>query len=1052
MEYREMTDVEAFAAKIIRSYYCDANVELLISTFDENVVWLGAGEKQKAKGREAVASCFREGSKELMPCVMSDEHYESGELGEGHCWCQGDSMVRLVSEKRTYLEAHQRVTFLFRREGESFKTLHIHHSLSYPEVSDDELFPVKAARKAYEELEEAIVRKDRQIELMLSQLAGGMQICRTDSDFSIKWVSRSLCRLLGYGEREEFFEQLRDGKRGIICEEDYEENWQRITEKLLAGESYYTEYRVRRKDKSLLWVADFGRLIEEEIGGEKAVYSFIADITERKHKEMQILKAKEDVEHQARFLTQLYNTVPCGIIQFTTDESHAVVSLNRTVWQFHGFSSEQEYREHVHSPLQMVFEKDKEYVHKVIDTLKLGGEPVSYSRETKKRNGVLAWISVIMERIVNAEGMEVIQAVFTDTTKMKLLQMAQEKQRMIENRSLRAAICTAYPLIMSVNLTQNTYRCFIEEQKLYFAKRQGFYGELIEDSAKGVYFSYREEFLEKLARENVMKQFQAGEREVYIEIQLTGEDGKYHWVSVQLIYVDDPFGEDILAIELVKVLDSQRTEKAKQEQILRDALAAARQANSAKSDFLSRMSHDIRTPMNAVIGMTAIGRMHTDNPVRVKDCFDKIDVSSQYLLALLNDILDMSRIESGKMNIASSSFSLTGLTEELHSIICPQAKERNIEFEITQGAELERFYTGDSLRLRQILMNLLSNAMKFTPAGGRVLMDIREEKRNESFALVVFRVEDTGIGMSAEFMKKIFRPFEQESEESARNNVGSGLGLAIIYNLVQLMNGSVEVKSDKGRGTVFTVTIPMGISGILRDALDQEYMRQADTGQTKQGMVQEIRQQGMVQETRQQGMVQETGQQGMVQVIRQQEMVRETGQQERVQETRLAEYEGKTVQTCRFGTADGCIQGMQEERGTDASENPGDKPVQGGKLLLVEDNELNLEIAKTLLEIQGMEVTAVCNGQEAVEAFRSSGIREYKAILMDIRMPVMDGLEATRAIRALSREDALTVPILAMTANAFDEDRRQAMEAGMTGYLIKPLNIQTLSKELMNLI
>ncbi len=231
----------------------------------------------------------------------------------------------------------------------------------------------------------------------------------------------------------------------------------------------------------------------------------------------------------------------------------------------------------------------------------------------------------------------------------------------------------------------------------------------------------------------------------------------------------------MLAIELVKVLDSQRAELARQEQLLRDALAAAKAANSAKSDFLSRMSHDIRTPMNAIIGMSTIGQMKLEDTPRVQDCFRKIDASSRYLLSLINDILDMSRIETGKMEINSRKFNFAELYEEISSIIYPQALEAMIEFEARQTEPMEHYYVGDALRIKQILMNLLSNALKFTPAGGKIVVNTQEEKRTNGYAYVRLTVEDNGIGMSEEFQDRIFQPFEQESAESARNNVGSGL-------------------------------------------------------------------------------------------------------------------------------------------------------------------------------------------------------------------------------------------------------------------------------------
>lgn len=213
------------------------------------------------------------------------------------------------------------------------------------------------------------------------------------------------------------------------------------------------------------------------------------------------------------------------------------------------------------------------------------------------------------------------------------------------------------------------------------------------------------------------------------------------------------------------------------------------------------MSHDIRTPMNAIVGMSTIGQLKLDDRRSVQDCFCKIDASSRYLLSLINDILDMSKIETGKMELAHEYFDFTELMDEVNQIIYPQAEERQIEYVIYHSEPLEQFYIGDPLRLKQILMNLLSNALKFTRAGGRIQIQIEEQKRTNGFSYLRFQVKDTGIGMSREFRSRLFMPFEQEAPETARNNIGSGLGLSIVYNLVQLMGGSIEVESEKEKGS-----------------------------------------------------------------------------------------------------------------------------------------------------------------------------------------------------------------------------------------------------------
>ena len=667
----------------------------------------------------------------------------------------------------------------------------------------------------------------------------------------------------------------------------------------------------------------------------------------------------QEYEHQAHFLESLYNTIPCGIIQFSTGKEHEVVAMNPMTWKFYGYASEEEYRKDIKSPLQLVEEEDYEWISSTIDALVLNGSNASYRRRCTKKNGDEAWINVVMGRIVNSNGQEVIQAVYTDITEQMRLQKEQEQEQILENRFLRTAIYTVYPLIMSINLTEDTYNCFVDTQNIFSMPQEGCFSEMIEGSVPGIHPSYREDFERNFRYSEILRRYAQGEQEIYMELKARGQDGGYHWTAVHMITVGNPFGEDALAIGLIKFLDEQRLEQARQEQLLRDALVSAKAANRAKSDFLSRMSHDIRTPMNAIIGMSTIGQFKAKDSRVVKDCFQKIDASSQYLLSLINDILDMAKIETDKMEIAHERFEFESFLNEVHQIIYPQTVEQGFSFKMRREGALESAYIGDSLRMKQILMNLLSNALKFTPGGGAIGLDIKEERRSSGFAHLQFVVWDTGIGISEEFMKKIFQPFEQEAPGKGRNNVGSGLGLSIVYNLVQLMGGNIQVKSEKNRGTVFTVSIPLQLVS-------------AD------------------------------------------------------EERNLA---GEEKRSRRI-----------------------DKNALGGqRILLAEDNVLNQEIAKTLLEMNGA-VEVAGDGEKAVECFAASEPGYFQAVLMDIRMPVMDGLEATSKIRLLEREDAKNVPIVAMTANAFEEDKRKAYACGMNGYLIKPLDAAVLIRELENLL
>lgn len=1083
-------EVEALASKILRKYFCDSDVEYLISTFAPDIVWLGGGDKMQAEGAEAVAAYFRGGADALVPCDMTDERYVTMPLGEDYYLCEGDSWLQPKSGTQLYFKMHQRVTFVFRRTPDGLKAVHIHNSVPYSEMQDDEMFPVRAAREAYEQLQKILVQRDNQIELMLSQLPGGMMICQPDQDFSTIWISEGLCRLLGYSDVDEYIEATGNCCRGFIVPEDYDRMLRKVDTSLSHGETYYSEYRAIRKDGSILWVADFGKRTPGLNGERSVINCFISDISERKTRDLEIEHANQEVQRQAKFLSQLYNTVPFGILQFTPGPDYQIVNINRMGWEFYGFHSEEDYLAHVQNPLQLVLDQERGKIQQMVDSLVLDGEPCTYTREGRRWDGTPVWMNVVMQRLINADGLEVFQAVFNDITEMRTLQIAQQEEQMIENKSLRAAICTAYPLILSVNLTKDRYRCFIEEQDTYvIARRQGSFDQLVADTLPQVYPSYREQFAATFSREAILRNFAQGARELYMEFQQQGVDGEYHWISVQLIYVDNPVDEDVLAIELIKSLDTQRAERARQEQLLRDALASAEAANSAKSDFLSRMSHDIRTPMNAIIGMSTIGQLKTDDPARVQDCFQKIDASSRYLLSLINDILDMSKIETGKMELSKSQFDLTELIGEINTIIFPQALAQKIRFDFHHKEPLDRYYRGDSLRIKQILMNLLSNALKFTPSGGAVTVSLEESHRTNGFSYLRFTVSDTGVGISKDFMRRLFKPFEQESAGTARNNVGSGLGLAIVYNLVQLMSGTIEVQSEQGEGTTFRFSIPLE-----QVEPDEARERQRKSTELLKGFQVLVVDDDPLVGDQAAGILNEIGatsvwvDSGLKAV----ELVRarlETNScfdvamidwrmpdMDGLETTRrvrelvgpetmiiiISAYDWSAIESdARAAGADYFISkplfrstiydtflqlGMEGARRQDVAvplRTPSPRPI-----LLVEDNQLNLEIAQSLLEMYGFQVDSAENGRIAVEKFAASLPNHYLAVLMDIRMPVMDGLQATQAIRALNRPDAASTSIIAMSANAFEEDRVQALQAGVSDYLVKPLDIHVLLQAL----
>ena len=506
-------------------------------------------------------------------------------------------------------------------------------------------------------------------------------------------------------------------------------------------------------------------------------------------------------------------------------------------------------------------------------------------------------------------------------------------------------------------------------------------------------------------------------------------------------------------------------------------------ANKAKSDFLSSMSHDIRTPMNAIIGMTEIGLKSVTDSERVEDCLKKIMLSSKHLLGLINDVLDMSKIESGKMTFHMNRMSLRETLDDIVNIIQPQVKARSQFFDIFIRNILSEEVYCDGVRINQVLLNLLSNALKFTQEGGRIDVHVYQEPsdQGEEYVRTHFEVEDNGIGMSQEFQKKIWDTFSRDSSEQVQKTTGTGLGMAIIKRIVELMGGTIELQSELGKGSSFHVILDFRKAESVEEWKLPEWnvLVVDDNEMLCHSAVSNLEELGIHAEWTLDGkkaieMIEERhnrkedyrfvlidwkmpNMNGLQTIRRIRERIGKSvpvflisayDWSEIEEEARNVEIEGFISKPLFKSTLYSYLKHYAEENTDDSEENENEAPDFTGKRILVaEDIEINWEIANEILSSFGFELEHAENGKICVDMFSASEIGYYDVILMDIRMPVMNGYDATRAIRALTREDK-ELPIIAMTADAFENDVQVCLQCGMNAHVAKPLDIQELIRTL----
>ncbi len=586
--------------------------------------------------------------------------------------------------------------------------------------------------------------------------------------------------------------------------------------------------------------------------------------------------------------------------------------------------------------------------------------------------------------------------------------------------------------------------------------------------------------------ENIREELTKNES-IEIRCQFRNEDGSMENCMLNFSIIERKIGAPSCVTMAFRSVETVLRQEAEQKELLMLAAKQAEAANQAKSNFMSNMSHDIRTPMNAILGMTAIAAMHIDDKERVADALSKITVSGKHLLGLINSVLDMSKIESGKITLNEEEFNLSDTIESLLSLFRVQLKEKSQEFKVNISTIEHENVIGDEQRLQQIFINIMGNAVKFTPEGGMISLKIREKQSKiADRGYYEFIFEDTGIGMDEEFVKRIFEPFARATDSRTSKVEGTGLGMSIAVNIARMMGGDILVESEVGKGSKFTVTVYLKINDISDDDMKKlmelpvlvvddeedscisacevlnslemkaEYVLNGDLAVARISEVHEENNDFAV-------VILDWKMPGKDGIETAREIRRIMGDE--IPIIILSAYDWTDIeQEATLAGVNAFIEKplfksrlthvLKEVLGV--SKNADDKKneledfkkhdYEGKRVLLVEDNEFNIEVAKELLDIVGIAVDVAYNGKEAIDKLYNTLEGYYNMVFMDIQMPVMNGYDAAAAIRTSERRDIREIPIVAMTADAFDDDVKRAMEAGMNGHIAKPIDVSKLER------
>ena len=673
--------------------------------------------------------------------------------------------------------------------------------------------------------------------------------------------------------------------------------------------------------------------------------------------------------------------------------------------------------------------------------------------------------------------------------------LSQKEQGQQQNQMIKA-LSSDYRSVYFLELDKNTGICYQARTDLpgfQVGERFPYLEAVTAYCNQYVTEPFREEFLKFIQPDAVRKGL---ENDLVISYRyMISVDGKESWENVKFAGVRRPDERDDHLVHTVGAcfvdVDAETRRALEQRQALSEALETAEQANRAKTAFLSNMSHEIRTPMNAIIGLDNIAINDPETPEKTREYLEKIGASANHLLNLINDILDMSRIESGRLTLKNEEFSFSELLRTVNTMFSGQCADKGLEYCCHILGEVDDYYIGDMMKLRQVLINILGNAVKFTPEGGKVDLTVERTAQFEHQTTLRFTIADTGIGMSKDFLPRLFDAFAQENSSTTNKYGSSGLGMAITKNIVEMMNGDIEVETEKGAGTTFRVKVTLmnaarheageEDSAILPSEMtvlvvddDPVACEHAKLVLEKVGIAAELATSGA--EAIEKVTLRHARREPYNLILVDWQMPEMDGVETTRRMREIIGNESAIIILTAYRWDDVLEEALQagvdsfiskplfvgavmdefrsalKRKGIAAGRKQEKADLRGRRILLAEDVQINAEIMSMVLQAREMEADLAENGRIAVEKFEAHEPGYYDAILMDMRMPEMDGLEATRRIRAADRPDAGTIPIIALTANAFDEDVQRSLQAGLNAHLSKPVEPENLYSTLESLI